>query len=123
MACEILFDAIMLKVDDLDSSLRQFYDRLKQYTLKFAPKTKEKEFQFTQRDVRLSLNISKTQCFRYFEELELLEYLQRSGGYANKGFKYKIVYWDEMDKIRERVQEDLKKQLALVASGLSGMEH
>ena len=121
LACEILFDAIMLKVDDLDSSLRQFYDRMKQYVLKLAAKTKEKEFQFTQRDVRLALSISKTQCFRYFEELELLEYIQRTGGYANRGFKYKIVFWDEMDKIREKVQSDLEKQL--VSVGSEGMEH
>jgi DNA primase len=121
IACEILFDAIMLKVDDLDSSLRQFYDRLKEYVTKLAAKTKEKEFTFTQRDVRLALNISKTQCFRYFEELELLEYIQRTGGYANRGFKYKVVFWDEMEKIRERVMEDLKKQL--VAVGSEGMEH
>ncbi len=121
LACEILFDAIMLKVDDLDSSLRQFYDRLKAYVMKLSDSVKGKEFQFTQRDVRLALNISKTQCFRYFEELELLEYLQRTGGYANRGFKYKIVFWDEMEKIRERVLNDLKTQL--VSVGSSGMEH
>jgi DNA primase len=120
IACEILFDAIILKVDDLDSSLRQFYDRVKDYVLKLA-KSKEKEFTFTQRDVRLALNISKTQCFRYFEELEMLEYIQRTGGYANRGFKYKIVYWDDMEKTREKVMADLKKQL--VAVGSSGMEH
>ncbi len=131
LACEILFDAIMLKVDDLDSSLRQFYDRMKQYVLKIAGKGREKEFTFTQRDVRLALNISKTQCFRYFEELELLEYLQRNGGYANRGFKYKIVFWDEMEKIREKVQSDLETQLLTLGSSdmpapLSvheGMEH
>jgi hypothetical protein len=121
IACEILFDAIMLKVDDLDSSLRQFYNRMKEYVLKLTAKSKEKEFQFTQRDVRLALNISKTQCFRYFEELELLEYIQRTGGYANRGFKYKVVFWDEMEKIRERVMEDLKKQL--VSVGSQSMEH
>lgn len=121
IACDILFDAIMLKVDDLDSSLRQFYDRVKVYAKKLAVNFKEKELQFTQRDVRLALNISKTQCFRYFEELELLEYIQRTGGYANRGFKYKIVFWDDMEKIKEKITEDLKKQLALVGS--SGMEH
>lgn len=121
IACDILFDAIILKVDDLDSSLRQFYDRVKEYVKKMAVNFKEKDLQFTQRDVRLALNISKTQCFRYFEELELLEYIQRTGGYANRGFKYKIVFWDDMEKIREKVTADLKKQLALVGS--SGMEH
>jgi hypothetical protein len=121
IACDILFDAIMLKVDDLDSSLRQFFDRVKGYIKKQASGVKEREFQFTQRDVRLALSISKTQCFRYFEELELLEYIQRTGGYANRGFKYRIVFWDDMEKIRDRVKDDLKKQLALVVP--AGMEH
>jgi hypothetical protein len=121
IACDIMFDAIMLKVDDLDSSLRQFFDRVKEYVKKLPANGKEKEVQFTQRDVRLALNVSKTQCFRYFEEMELLEYIQRTGGYANRGFKYKIVFWDDMEKIRERVKADLKKQLVSVVP--SGMEH
>jgi DNA primase len=121
LACEILFDAIMLKVDDLDSSLRQFFDRMKGYIKKTAALAKGSEFQFTQRDVRLALSISKTQCFRYFEELELSEYIQRTGGYANRGFKYKIVFWDDIEKTRDRVKADLKRQLATV--GLSEKEH
>lgn len=121
IACDIMFDAIMLKIDDLDSSLRQFYDRLKEYVKKQANNFKEKELQFTQRDARLALNISKTQCFRYFEELELLEYIQRTGGYANRGFKYKVVFWDDMEKIKEKIKQDLKKQLVAVVP--AGMEH
>lgn len=113
MACDILFDAIMLKVDDLDSSLRQFFDRMKGF-IKGLAQAKNAEYQFTQREVRLALNISKTQCFRYMEDLELLEYVQRTGGYANRGFKYKIVYWDDMMKIRDKVKEELGQQLSLL---------
>lgn len=109
-ACDILFDAIILKVDDLDSSLRQFFDRMKNY-IKAQAKGRLHEFQFTQRDVRLALNVSKSQCFRYMEDLELLEYVQKVGGYANRGFKYKIVFWDDIDGIRQRVKEQLTKQL------------
>lgn len=124
IACEIMFDAIMLKVDDLDSSLRQFYDLMKTYIKKLCGSTKQTEFQFTQRDLRLGLNVSKTQCFRYFEELELLEYIQRTGGYANRGFKYKIVFWDDMEKIREKIKAELNRQLdAVVLGGSNGMEH
>lgn len=124
IACEIMFDAIMLKVDDLDSSLRQFYDLMKTYIKKLCGSAKQTEFQFTQRDLRLGLNVSKTQCFRYFEELELLEYIQRTGGYANRGYKYKIVFWDDMEKIREKIKAELNRQLdAVVLSGSKGMEH
>lgn len=110
IACDILFDAIMLKVDDLDSSLRQFFDRMKTF-IKSQAKGKQYEYQFTQRDVRLALNVSKASCFRYMEDLELLEYVQRTGGYANRGFKYKIVFWDDMEKIRTKIKEELKGQL------------
>lgn len=124
IACDVMFDAIMLKVDDLDSSLRQFYDLMKTYIKKLCGSAKQTEFQFTQRDLRLGLNVSKTQCFRYFEELELLEYIQRTGGYANRGFKYKIVFWDDMEKIRDKVKAELNRQLEVVVLGGSqGMEH
>jgi len=48
------------------------------------------------------------------EDLELLEYIQKTGGYSNKGYKYKIVYWDDMDKIKDKVKTELNKQLALL---------
>jgi energy-coupling factor transporter ATP-binding protein EcfA2 len=114
MACDILFDAIMLKVDDLDSSLRQFFDRMKVYVKQITTQTNKPQTEtvFTQREIRLALNASKSQCFRFMEDLELLEYIQKTGGYANKGFKYKIVFWDDMESIREKIKTDLNKQLA-----------
>ncbi|HCA83508.1 MAG TPA: hypothetical protein DEP18_06945 [Flavobacteriales bacterium] len=118
IACDILFDAIMLKVDELDSSLRQFFDLMK----KLIKEKWQSASDFTQRDVRLALNVSKTQCFRYFEQLELLEYIQRTGGYANRGFKYKIVYWDDMEKTREKIKCELQKQLVALG-GSEGLEH
>ncbi|MEI7594420.1 MAG: ATP-binding protein [Bacteroidota bacterium] len=124
IACEILFEAIMLKVDELDSSMRQFYNQMKAFVKEQAP-TKFQDYQFTQRDIRLNLNASKSTSFRHFEDLELLEYIQRTGGYANRGFKYKIVYWDDMDKIRSKVKQELNRQLEtlLVLGGSSPMEH
>ena len=113
MACDILFDAIMLKVDDLDSSLRQFFDRMKLFVKDLAKKDSkpEQDTVFTQRDLRMALNASKSQCFRYMEDLELLEYVQKTGGYANRGFKYKIIFWDNMETIRQKIKDDLNKQL------------
>ncbi len=113
MACDILFDAIMLKVDDLDSSLRQFFDRMKLFVKELAKKDAkpEQDTVFTQRDLRMALNASKSQCFRYMEDLELLEYVQKTGGYANRGFKYKIIFWDNMETIRQKIKDNLNKQL------------
>lgn len=111
IACEVMFDAILLKVDDLDSSLRQFFDRLKDFVRQMEKEQDKEGIAFTQRDVRLSLKVSKTQCFRYFEELENLEYIQRTGGYANKGFKYRVAFWDDLDKVRAKIKSDLQAQL------------
>ena len=110
IACEILFDAIILKVDDLDSSLRQFFDRMKAFIK--SKENSQPDTGFTQREIRLGLNASKSQCFRYMEDLELLEYVQKTGGYANRGFKYKIIFWDDMESMKEKIKTELNAQLA-----------
>ena len=56
IACEILFESIVLKVDELDGSLRQFFEKLKSYLLE-----KGRETDFTQREIRQEFNISKSQ--------------------------------------------------------------
>ena len=73
LACEILFDAIMWKIDELDSSLRQVFEQLKDYVRKQGNAQP-----FTAREIRQKLNLSKSQCFRYIEELKKLEYIQDS---------------------------------------------
>jgi energy-coupling factor transporter ATP-binding protein EcfA2 len=113
IASEILFDAIMLKVDELDSSLRQFFDSMKTFVEQKAKEqaVEKDKYSFMQRDIRMGLNASKSSCFRYMEDLEQLEYVQKTGGYANRGFKYRIVFWDDMQSIRKRIQETLQAQL------------
>jgi len=105
-AIEIMFDSIILKVDELDGSLRDFYEKLKTYITK-----RGKEYEFTAREIRQELRISKTQMHRFMNDLLEMEYLQQSGGYANRGFKYKISYWDDIEKMRNRIKEHLNDQL------------
>ena len=110
-ATEILFESIVLKIDELDGSLRQFFERLKKYV-------KNEGQEFILRDVRQDLGISKTQLFRYMQSLTELEYVRQIGGYSNKGIKYKISYWDNYQKLRTEIKdflmlqiEELKKQV------------
>lgn len=103
-ATSILFDSIILKIDELDGSLRQFYERLKKYA-----GHKDKEFYL--RETRLSLNISKTQMFRYIQALRELDYIRPCGGYNNTGYKYKILYWDDYHKLRQQIKEQLQQQI------------
>lgn len=108
IAINILFEAIMLKVDELDSSLRQFFDQMKEWVGKNGDKEKE----FYQRDIRQVLNISKSSCFRYMEDLLQLEYISRTGGYSNRGYRYRIEYWDNMQKVKAEIKENLTEQIS-----------
>ncbi len=112
IAVEIMFDSIFLKVDELDGSLRQFFEKLKEYILQ---KENPQQYEFTQREVRHALHLSKTQLHRYLNELIELEYLQQSGGYSNKGFKYKISYWDNITKLRNEIRDYLFNQIESLA--------
>jgi DNA primase len=103
-ATEVLFESIILKVDELDGSLRQFFERLKKHV-----KTENQEF--LQREIRQVFNISKTQLQRFINYLLELEYIKQSGGYNNKGVKYKIAYWDNHQKLRAEIKDFLYNQI------------
>ena len=104
-ACEILFESIVLKVDELDGSLRQFFEQLKEFV-----QMKGNDYEFNRFEVRAATGVSKTQQHRYLHQLVSLEYVQQFG-FANRGYKYRITYWDDMEAIRERVKSSLSRQL------------
>lgn len=108
LATELFFDAIYLKVDELDSSTRQFFERLKELVKK---QSQDKANKFCQRDVRIALNQSKSQCFRYFEELLRLEYIAVTDGSANRGFQYKVTEWRPMKELRDKIKTELYDQI------------
>ncbi len=110
VAAEILFESILLKVDELDGSLRQFYERLKLY-IKTKGNGHHESYEFGQREVRQALHVSKTQLHRYLSDLMTLEYIRQSGGYANRGFNYKVLYWDNVHALRAKVKRHLQGQL------------
>ncbi len=108
-ASEIMFDSIMLKVDELDGSLRQFYERLKAYV---QSKGKEyKNYAFGRKEIRDALRVSKTQQHRFFNDLYELEYITQLGGNSHNGYKYKIQVWDDMQALRARIKRYLQGQL------------
>jgi DNA primase len=110
VAAEIMFESIVLKVDELDGSMRQFYERLKQY-VKSKDSNHYQSYEFSQREIRHALHVSKTQLHRYLHDLMALEYIRQAGGFANKGFSYKVLYWDNITAIRARVKRHLQGQL------------
>jgi DNA primase catalytic core len=103
-ATEVLFESIILKVDELDGSLRQFFERLKKHL-----KAQEKDF--TQREIRQVFNMSKAQCSRYINNLLELEYItSRHQGNLRK-ITYKVDYWDDYQKLRMKIKEKLLLQI------------
>lgn len=104
-ACDILFESIVLKVDELDGSLRQFFEGLKSYV-----GDKGKGYEFNRFELRKATGVSKTQQHRYLSQLVELEYV-RQFGFANRGYRYKIAHWDDQRALRSQLKEHLNKQL------------
>jgi DNA primase len=110
VAAEIMFDSIVLKIDELDGSLRLFYEKLKEY-VKAKGGQHHETYSFGQREVRQALNVSKSQLQRYINDLLSLEYIYLTGGHINKGYRYKVAYWDDVAKLKGKVQRHLQGQL------------
>ncbi|MGF6930332.1 hypothetical protein QFZ48_005832 [Chitinophaga sp. W2I13] len=109
-AVDVMFDSIVLKVDELDGSLRQFYEQLKGW-LQQQHGDKYQNASFGLREIRQSLKFSKTQVFRYASDLTRLEYIQICGGHINRGFTYKLSYCDNYQLLRERIRNYLASQI------------
>lgn len=110
IAAEIMFESIVLKVDELDGSLRQFYERLKSY-VKTKGSNHHESYEFNQREIRHALHVSKSQLQRYLNDLLQLEYIRQAGGHINRGFNYKVMYWDNIAVLRSKVKRHLQGQL------------
>jgi DNA primase catalytic core len=104
-ACDILFESILLKVDELDGPLRQFFEQLKAYV-----SGKGEGYEFTRFEARQATGVSKTQQHHYINKLVELEYLQQ-WGHANRGYRYRIAHWDNMARMRAEVKQSLHTQL------------
>ncbi len=100
-AVEILFESIILKIDELDGSLRQFFERLKK---------KFKTDDFTRFEAMATTGFKKTQLQYYINQLVQLEYIKQFG-HGNKGFKYKIAYFDDIQSVRKKLKDHFIKQI------------
>jgi DNA primase len=106
IAVDLMFNSIVIKADELDGILRQFYENLKTYIEK-----KGQHYEFTQREIRQEFRISKTQGQRYFNELEELEYIHKSNLGKRNSYHYQISYWDNIEKLRKEIREYLQLQI------------
>lgn len=100
-ATEILFESIVLKVDELDGSLRGFYEKLKK-----SFKGKE----FTRFEAMAATGFKKTHLQFYLNELLRFEYLKQKG-FANKGYKYQVNHNDNQQAVRQEIKAHFEKQI------------
>ena len=100
-ATEILFESIILKVDELDGALRAFYEKLKKTF-------KDKEF--SRFEAMATTGFRKTQLQFYLNELLRLEYLKQKG-FANKGYKYQVNHNDNQQAVRQEIKSHFEKQI------------
>ena len=112
-AVEIMFESIVLKVDELDGSLRQFYEKLKAYLKKNYNGSHDK-IDFTQREIRQQFNMSKAQCSRYFTQLTEFEYITTRQGHNLRKVTYKVDYWDNYSALKARIKANLLSQLEVL---------
>jgi energy-coupling factor transporter ATP-binding protein EcfA2 len=110
VACEILFESIVLKVDELDGSLRQFFENVKKHVGKLG-----KDYAFNRFELRKITGVSKTQQHRYLSKLVELEYV-RQNGFANRGYHYKIAHWDDQSALRGRIKTELNTQIEALSN-------
>lgn len=96
---EILFESIILKIDELDGSLRQFLEKLKK---------RFEQREFNRFEAMEYTGFKKSQLQVYLNELVRLEYLKQKG-FVNKGFTYKIGYSDDIQKVRQELKEHFRK--------------
>jgi len=108
IAVEVFFNSIFFKVDELDKSTRQFFEQLKGYVKSQANGTTHR---FTAKEIRDALNVSKTTSFKKIEILQKLEHIRIAEGSANRGFKFMVAHWDNLEKMKAKIKDDLNKQL------------
>ena len=110
LGIELFLDALMWKIDELDGSLRTFYERLKHY-VRCKGGEQYAGYRFGQREIRMALRVSRTQVQRYMNELLELEYIHLASPNKGKGYRYEIAWWDDMQLMRKRVRHHLLEQL------------
>jgi len=67
--------------------------------------------------------VSKTQLHRYLYQLQNLEYVQLVGGHANRGYRYRVIYWDNNTAFRKQLKDGLERQLQEIGTPSAPLEH
>jgi len=100
-AIDLFLNAIVINVDELDATTRDFFEQLKELV---KDGVKGKKTMYSSLQIREALNISKTTVNRYLRTLVEYEYIKKIG-YKNTGYKYQITSWNNMEHIRKTLND------------------
>jgi len=113
-AVEIMFEAIVWRVDDLNSEQRKFLEGLKKYVKKASGLTKNFEsYEFRQIQVRQGTAWPSRTVSEYLRQLVELEYIEITGGGGQRGRPqvYRIAHWQAWQAERERIKRYMLDQI------------
>lgn len=93
-ANELVKDVLLKKSNELNGTLRDFFEDLKK--LQQGKQRKS----FYAKEVREHYRLNPMRVNRYLNELEMRSYLQRTGGNRKTGFEYEIIAWEEYGNLK-----------------------
>ncbi|WP_258543647.1 hypothetical protein [Parvicella tangerina] len=100
---DLFLDTILVNLDELNTNTRDYFENLKKLALN-SPKGKNSTF--TALEIREALKVPKPTNTRYLQTLVNHEFIKQEGA-KNTGYRYKIVYWSEMESIKNMILQNL----------------
>lgn len=105
VATDLFLDAIMVNIDELDSTTRGFFDRLK--TLMIS-QPNGKDSKMSSLEIRQALQMPKSTVNRMLRTLVEYEYVKKKG-HKNTGFEYVITNWNELSNVKKAIEKKLSE--------------
>jgi DNA primase len=106
LAIDLMFESIVLKIDELNGRLRDFYEKVKAFV-----NGHNKEYEFTRMEIRHFTKLGNTQIHDNLRLLEEMEYIQKVHSSRHNTHSYKIAFWDNQQALRERIKLSINEQL------------
>jgi len=98
-AIDLFLDAIMVNIDEIDATTRNFFDKLKSL---YKKQGKEEKTAMSSLEIREHLKMSKTTVNRLLRTLVEFEYVQKEG-YKNTGYEYRITHWKALEEVKQNI--------------------
>jgi hypothetical protein len=92
-------DVLLKKSDELNGTLREFFEDLKN----LVQQRKKDNKSFYAKEVREYYRMNPMRVNRYLNDLEMRSYINRTGGNRKTGFEYEITNWKEYEQLKDGI--------------------